>query len=232
MDWFAPIDIYCERTGPEIWSEPFNAISNASFLFAAIWAYRTAKLRGALHWTIIAAITLVSLIALGSFLFHTQANVWSELADVIPIWSFVVWFIVLSIHYQTGGNNLKRTAGVVLASIGVIGAIIWMMRSNVTTDIAAVEIDDGLNGSSQYLPAILALYAFTIVMIYRKDAGRWWVLAAAATFTISLGFRTVDLWVCSSFATGTHVFWHLLNGLMIAFLLQGLIRHLETNAHP
>ena len=35
MDWFAPIDIYCERTAPGFWDEPFNALTNAAFLIAA-----------------------------------------------------------------------------------------------------------------------------------------------------------------------------------------------------
>lgn len=232
MDWFAPIDLYCERTGPKIWSEPLNAVSNASFLLAAIWAYRTAKARDALHWTIIAAISLVSMISVGSFLFHTQANVWSELTDVIPIWTFVVWFMILSIHYQTGAKNLKRTVGIVLGSVAIIGTIIWMLGSDVTTDPNVAEVGDGLNGSSQYFPAVIALFVFTIVMLVKKDAGRWWVLAAAITFTVSLIFRTVDLWVCPSFIIGTHFFWHIFNGLMIALLLQGLIRHLQTTVHP
>lgn len=232
MEWFAPIDIYCERTGPEIWSEPLNAISNASFLLAAIWAYWTAKQRDVLNWTISSAIILVALISVGSFLFHTQANVWSELADVIPIWTFVVWFVILSIHYQTGRKNLKRTTGIVVGSIAFVGVIIWMIGSDVTTDPNIAEAGDGLNGSSQYAPAILALFVFAIIMQLKKSAGRWWVLAAAIAFTVSLTFRTVDLWVCPSLAIGTHFVWHLLNGLMIALLLQGLIRNVPITAHP
>ena len=39
MDWTTPIDIYCERVGPDFWAEPLNAISNAAFLVAAYPAY-------------------------------------------------------------------------------------------------------------------------------------------------------------------------------------------------
>ena len=232
MDWFAPIDIYCERTGPEFWSEPLNALSNASFLLAAIWGYIEAKRRDALQWTILSAIILVSLIGGGSFLFHTFANVWSELTDVIPIWTFVVWFLILSIHYQNGAKNLARTAAMVIGGLILVGTAIWYFGSDVTTDIDTGTTGDGFNGSTQYLPALLALYAFTVVMLVRRDVGRWWVLTAAIVFTVSLGFRTVDLWVCPSFPAGTHMVWHLLNGVMIAVLLQGLIRHLDTYEHP
>jgi hypothetical protein len=30
---------YCERTGPDFWSEPLNAFTNAAFLIAAFVAY-------------------------------------------------------------------------------------------------------------------------------------------------------------------------------------------------
>ena len=35
MNWTAPLDFYCERTSAAFWAEPFNAVSNASFLVAA-----------------------------------------------------------------------------------------------------------------------------------------------------------------------------------------------------
>ena len=227
MDWFAPVDIYCERTGPEFWSEPLNALSNAAFLVAALLGYYTARQRGVLRWTVWSAIILVAMIGVGSFLFHTFSTTWSGLADVIPIWTFVLWFLILSVHYQSGAKSLLRTTAIVIAALVAIGAIIWMIGTAATTGSAAPQDGDRFNGSTQYLPAVFALYAFTIVMLWRRDVGRWWVLAASVTFTVSLGFRTVDLWVCPSFAHGTHMVWHLLNGVMIGLLLQELIRRLD-----
>jgi len=46
MDWFAPIDAYCERLGPGLLAEPLNALSNAAFFIAALWAARAGD-RGA-----------------------------------------------------------------------------------------------------------------------------------------------------------------------------------------
>ena len=231
MDWFAPVDIYCERTGPEFWSEPLNALSNASFLIAAFWGYYTARTRDALSWTVVSAIILVAAIGVGSFLFHTFATTWSAMADVIPIWTFVVWFLILSVHYQSGAKSLLRTSAIVIGAMLVIGAILWMIASVGPSDSSTQEVGDGLNGSTQYLPAILALYGFTIFMMWRRDPGRWWVLAATVTFSISLVSRTIDMWVCPTFPAGTHMFWHLLNGVMIALLLQGFIRNLDRYDH-
>jgi hypothetical protein len=36
MNWLSPVDAYCERTGPEYWSEPVNAVTNLAFLIAAV----------------------------------------------------------------------------------------------------------------------------------------------------------------------------------------------------
>lgn len=51
------LHLYRERNGdPGLWAEPFNAISNASFLAAALAAWALARRRGALTastWTLI-----------------------------------------------------------------------------------------------------------------------------------------------------------------------------------
>ncbi len=39
MDWFQAVDAYCERTGPDYWSEPLNALTNLAFLLAALWVW-------------------------------------------------------------------------------------------------------------------------------------------------------------------------------------------------
>ncbi|MEM7623993.1 MAG: hypothetical protein AAF333_00030 [Planctomycetota bacterium] len=54
MDWWQPIDIYCERRSTGFWAEPLNAWSNLAFWIAAAWtvpALRRAgrRLRGGLN---------------------------------------------------------------------------------------------------------------------------------------------------------------------------------------
>jgi len=92
MDYFAPIDKYCERLGPEFWAEPFNAITNLSFIIAGLyWLTRP----GQNIWTKIFAINTI-IIGIGSFLFHTFANGWSLLADVLPIMILMLIFFFFS----------------------------------------------------------------------------------------------------------------------------------------
>ena len=42
MNWLESIDLYCERTGPELWSEPLNALSNLAFIGVAALLWRRA----------------------------------------------------------------------------------------------------------------------------------------------------------------------------------------------
>ena len=100
MDWFSAVDIYCERLAPGYWAEPVNALSNLAFPAAALWAWITARQTG----TDAAGrllIVLGGLIGVGSYLFHTHAVTWAELADTVPIWGFVgayVLAVVLRMH--------------------------------------------------------------------------------------------------------------------------------------
>ncbi len=228
------IDLYCERTAPGFWNEPVNAASNLAFLIAAAAAYRVALNRDRLDAPELGVITLGGLIGIGSFLFHTLANSWSEIADVIPIWSFVVCFVVLVI-YRFTRENLFRTARI--AAIGALITVgtVWFTAGDVITDSGAPS--DRFNGSLQYAPALIALIIFAGLTQLRNHPARLYVTGAAVTFFVSLIFRSIDLANCGENEIGTHFVWHLLNGLMVGLLLQALVRHFppqgaKTKSHP
>ena len=230
MDLFAAIDIYCERTDASYWSEPVNALTNLSFILGAIWAYLTYQAlrqrdgaQGS-DWLIVIAIVMGGVIGIGSYLFHTHATGWAVLADVIPIWTFVAFYLFLAI-YRIMGNALGRSFiifGLSLAGIAVIG---WLVSNILLATDAEAAGSDRFNGSTQYLPGIIALFGFAVALAVKRHAAMGWILLAAVTFTISIFFRTIDIAVCGAFPLGTHFLWHLLNGLFIGLLLQALVRH-------
>jgi hypothetical protein len=216
VDWFAAVDIYCERLGPGFWAEPFNALSNLSFIAAALWAAVEARRRGA-DGVVWALIGMAALIGVGSFLFHTFANTWSEYADTIPIWSFVAAFVLVAM--QRIGGVRPRRIGVIAAAVAAVSIIIMLASGEGESGPPGV-----LNGSEQYAPALLALLVFSLLS-RRRGHPMWpWVWAATGVFCLSLVFRTIDMAICPSFAIGSHFLWHLLNGLMIGVLLQMLLR--------
>ncbi|WP_417243033.1 ceramidase domain-containing protein [Celeribacter sp.] len=219
------VDIYCERIGTAFWAEPFNALSNAAFVLAALWALVTLSQRiksgGAPAAPIDRAlIALAALIGVGSFLFHTFANRWSEWADTLPIWSFVGLYVFAAITDAPRTTPRKRaiTGGIVTLVVGYIVAM------TATGEAAETNAVDPLNGSGQYAPALIALLIVTAIATRRRSpAARWFALATSA-FLISLFFRTFDMAWCETWPVGTHFMWHLLNGLMVGFLLQARIR--------
>lgn len=219
--WHAPIDLYCERLDPGFWAEPVNALSNLAFPLAALWAWRTATAHGAMPPAIAVLIVLAALIGVGSFLFHTFASTWSEYADVVPIWSFVALYVLVSIAL-VGGASPGR-----VARIGVIAAAcatVVFLATGSGSKAAAPATPGLLNGSGQYAPALTALVLFSAITLWRGHPIRMWAVAATGAFVLSLTFRTLDLHLCPALPLGTHFLWHVLNGLMIGLLLQGLIR--------
>ena len=220
--WTAPIDIYCERIGSDFWAEPVNAISNLAFIIAAVWALHTLRNRGqaGLDYTILIALAFG--IGVGSFLFHTFANRWSLLTDVIPIWCFVLLIILSGLH-RVGGVSIKRVLIGLGLVTGTVVILMWALPDSNANEPVARDAAP-LNGSLGYAPAWIAMVLFAIFTLFRRHPVWPWVMAATLTFTLSLGFRTVDLMWCDAFSLGTHFIWHLLNGLMIGFLLQALIR--------
>jgi hypothetical protein len=227
VDWLQAVDIYCERTSTAYWAEPANALTNAAFLLAALWAALEARKRGLSQPILWILITMAGLIGIGSFLFHTHANRWSELADTLPIWSFVGLFVLTAMHY-VGGLPLARVLRVAGFVAVAVVLTIWLLASGEGADPAA-QAADPLNGSGQYAPALLALLVFSFFTWRRKNPAGPWIWAATATFLASLAFRTADMALCSAFPLGTHFMWHLLNGLMIGLLLQMLIRAVDNH---
>lgn len=83
---FEHVDGYCERIAPGFWDEPLNAVTNLSFIIAALILWRLAKREGtALRPSFLIPTALLFLTGVGSFLFHTFANGWTGIADVAAL---------------------------------------------------------------------------------------------------------------------------------------------------
>ena len=89
MNWLESIDLYCERTGPELWSEPLNALSNLAFIGVAALLWRRA---GGRHSSgdIRLLLALIAAVGIGSLVFHTLATRWAALLDIVFIALFVL----------------------------------------------------------------------------------------------------------------------------------------------
>ena len=215
MDWTQPIDAYCERLGPGFWAEPFNAVSNIGFILAAglglaLWRRCSCHRpdgppagRAGL-WLAL----LVGVIGVGSFLFHTFANRWSALADVVPIAVYIYGYFGLALYRLFG---LGRW-------IAVAATALFLAASLLADPFLAVLF----GSSSAYVPALLAMLGIGGVLRFMGKPGGRLVLAAAAAFAVSLGFRMADIPLCAQWPLGTHFLWHILNAITLGLLLVAM----------
>jgi len=202
--WWTKVDAYCERTGPEFWSEPLNALSNLAFLVAAAAAWRLLQQAPRRDPAAAGLVALVALIGVGSFVFHTVATRWAAVADVAPIALFILLYLVAALRRVLGLGAAAAAAVAVAFQLGAMAVpALWR------TMLAGAP--DPLNGSVAYLPALLALVVVGGLGTWRSHPGGRVLLAAAATFALSLGLRSVDLAWCGMIPAGTHAGWHLLN---------------------
>jgi hypothetical protein len=201
------LDLYCERLGPGLLAEPMNALSNGAFLLAACWIRaRARRLMGRMGRQLGTLVGLAVAIGVGSTLFHTLATPWALLADVIPILLFQLGFLWIYLRQRAelrSGPALAMTAAFLIATLA----------SRRTAGL--------LNGSLAYGPTLLALLA--IGWHDRARRGSPWLLMAAGAFSLSLVLRTIDLWVCPWQPIGTHLFWHLLNAVVLALAARSLM---------
>jgi hypothetical protein len=215
--WFTPVDSYCERLGPGFWAEPLNAATNAVFIAASLFALVLWRRAGARDWPALWLIAVTFIVGTGSFLFHTFANRWSLLADVLPIAVFIYSYFLLAMRRYLGlGPGPALSVTVLFAAFNMSFGRLWLgILPGVT-----------LNGSVGYIPAALALLAVGIVCWVSgvREAGRA-LLAAACVFTLSLLFRSMDDTVCARMPAGTHFLWHLLNALVLGLLMKAVILH-------
>ena len=210
MDWSAPVDIYCERLTEAFWAEPLNAVSNIAFLVAAVLALRAWR-AGARDGFALALIVLVFVIGIGSFLFHTFANRWSSLADVIPITLFIYAYLALALR-RFVGLNWPLAIVTLIAFFGLTIVLENLLRPY-------------LGGSAAYAPALLAMLGIGALLFVRSHPAARPVLTAGGVFLISLTLRTLDEPLCQSWPAGIHFLWHVLNAVTLGLLLSAATKN-------
>ncbi len=208
-----PVDLYCERLGPGFWAEPVNALSNAAFLIAAFALWRLMARSDASASRSARMLTLmVAVIGVGSFLFHTLAVRWAMFADVIPISVYQVLFLAFYLR-QVARRSLPMT-------------LAWVLFFFVVTYGVGRLPDQWLNGSvASYGSAWLFIGGLGVYHWRMRKVEPGILLLATGVFTLSLVLRSMDMAVCPSISIGTHMFWHLLNGVVLYLTTRAFLRN-------
>lgn len=206
MDWFRQVNSYCERLDASYWAEPVNALTNLAFLLAALWCLRRPELEGDAPARVLVGV--LALIGVGSWLFHTHAQVWALLADVIPIQVFILLYL--------GFATCRFFARPWWA--GALAAGLFLALAPLAARALQAMLGP-LNGSVGYLPVPIVIAAYALALRARAPATARGLAAGAGILVVSLVFRSLDRAVCPAFPLGTHFLWHLLNALMLGWMI-------------
>lgn len=204
-----PIDAYCERTSAAYWAEPVNALTNLAFVAAAavMWR-RTAGLP-----TGRALSTVLAAIGVGSWLFHTHANRLTALLDVLPILGFILLYLFVATRDLLGRGGVWPWVAVLaffpyaIGAGAVLGAVL------------------PLGSSAAYAPIPPLILAYALAVGRGNPRTGWGLALGAGILAASLIFRTLDGPLCDAFPLGTHFLWHLLNALMLGWMIEVWRRH-------
>lgn len=207
------IDIYCERLEPGLWAEPLNAITNIAFFIAGFFALRLAQKENALNWRSGLLITLIFAMGIGSTLFHTVAVTWAMLADVLPILAFQIVFIIV---YSQKVIGMKCRYSYALLALFFVTMYVSMQLPR-----------EWLNGTLEYAPALIFVTALGLWHFKNAVREKWGLLAAAATFVVSMTLRSIDMQICETLPIGTHFLWHCLNGLVLYLSTRAYLLNAE-----
>jgi hypothetical protein len=210
MDWHAPLNLYCERLDQSFWAEPVNALSNAAFLLAAGLVLLHVRKQAPQDLAAIALAGLIAVIGIGSFLFHTFANYWSMMADVLPIAIFIYGYFLLAMRRFLHLGWMPAA----LLTLGFIAASLFV----------APLMEPLIGRSAGYLPGLIAIFLVGGLVRSRQPEAVPLLFGAGLVFTVSLTFRTIDQDVCHVIPVGTHFLWHILNAVTLAILVFAAMR--------
>ncbi|MDO5606776.1 MAG: ceramidase domain-containing protein [Paracoccus sp. (in: a-proteobacteria)] len=206
MNWFEQVNAYCERSGPQYWSEPVNAVTNFAFLIAAIIMWRRLKGPEMATGRVLAAVLFI--IGIGSWLFHTHANRLTGMMDVLPILIFILIYVFVATRDYFG-------APLWLAGLITAGFIPYSAAT-----VPLFSAIPGIGSSASYAPVPLLILIYALLLRPRLPETARGLAAGAGILIVSLIFRTLDQPLCGAIPLGTHFMWHILNAVMLGWMIE------------
>lgn len=193
-----PQTTYCERgLAPNFWAEPINALTNITFPIAGYLGYRLLKEHSAKSKELMILPWLLSLVGLGSFIYHTARNSVTLIFDTVPIYIFILYALFLALKELF---ESKAKASLVLGGFFLLEVILSIYVPK-----------EFLNGSIRHLAAIIFISALG-VLLFRKygDKIKMPIVSVIGLYGFAILFRSIDLTVCNIIPIGTHFLWHTL----------------------
>jgi hypothetical protein len=189
-----------------------NALTNAAFPVAAAIVWRSTR---GLPLARAMAVVL-GMIGIGSWLFHTHANRLTGLMDVLAILAFILLYV-----FAASRDFLRLVpwrAGLLTLAFLPYAALTVPLWSLVP----------GLGSSAGYAPVPVLILAYAWLLRHKAPATARGLAIGAGILIVSLTFRTLDEPLCAALPLGTHFLWHLLNGIMLGWMIIVYARHMRA----
>ena len=200
---------YCERTTLEAFGEPINTLSNIAFILCGLMLIFIKKMKlNPLPYAVI-------FIGISSFLFH---YIPTKLFSILDIFSIILFVIIYNILLTR--NILKYSM-----SYSILSSFLLLL---ITYFIGILLFKTIVGSSSFYLG--LLLYMLLILFLIRKIENLKYFLLAIILFALSIFFRSIDTFLCNYIFFGTHFIWHIINSLVLYYLIMYI--QLTNRASP
>ena len=204
---------YCERISNGIFSEPINLFSNLLFFISAFLIFKIFKknkIKELIYWLLLFFITLIGI---GSSLWHSFRNPFTLTLDALPIYLFILIFLYLVLRKLL---NNKWKPLIFVTSFIVIQVLI------------SILFPKALNGSIRHVINAL-IFVFLIIWIHKKELLNKYFITSFLLYFFGIIFRSTDIEVCSIFPLGTHFLWHICTSLATYFSVIALLNLEITN---
>ena len=210
MNWFEAVDGYCERIDASFWSEPLNALTNIFFLVAAVWVLR----REGLNSTARILALILGMIGTASFLFHSFAQAWAGALDVLFILLFTLLYLFAASKDFMGAP--RSIALVITLGYFPFSIIVDWLTLPLTF----------LGSTRIYMPMPILIILFSLLLYKRLPIVSRGLAVGAFILIISMLARILDVPLCQKIPLGTHFVWHVLNAVMLAWMIEVYRRHI------
>ncbi len=196
---------YCERTADDIFSEPLNSITNLAFILIAFFIFR--KYSKSQYSFIFSG--LIFFIGVGSFLLHTFPSRLTALVDVIFILFFILFFLYIVFRKVI---HLSITYSLAMS---LVAPILYFYIGR------ALKAEfPNIGDSSFYIIILMHMILICLYLFYKNIDNIRYIIISSSIFAFSIFFRVIDHIFCDINVNGTHFVWHILNSLVLYFLVK------------
>ena len=134
--------------------------------------------------------------------------------DVTPILIFILTYIYFANRRFLLWSKKLSITGVIL---------FFPYQFLVVSILSSIQFFDA---SVQYIPVAILIFFYSGLLHKSKSNLSRELFIGATILSLSIFARTIDAPLCAIVAVGTHFIWHILNAIMLAWMIEILRRHM------